>query len=66
MDDELLEITSLMNSDLLTENPEIAQSNLGPFRKIPYLYKGMTEEEIAEYRKYQLEQIEEKKVIVSI
>jgi hypothetical protein len=47
---------------MLTENPAAANSNLGPHRKIAYMYKGMTPEERENIRKQQLQQIVENKV----
>jgi hypothetical protein len=61
-EDCLAEMYNFMTSDLLTENPDVSQSNLGPNRRIGYLYKGMTEEEKKQVREYQLAQIEEAKV----
>ncbi|XP_074038232.1 RIB43A-like with coiled-coils protein 2 isoform X2 [Leptinotarsa decemlineata] len=57
--DNLAEICNAMTSDMLTENPEVAQSNLGLGRKIGFLYKGMTEEQKKQIRREQLAQIEE-------
>lgn len=51
-----------MTSDLLTENPDVAKSNLGPGRQIGYLYKGMTDEEKESMKSVLLAQIEEQKV----
>ncbi|CAH0559962.1 unnamed protein product [Brassicogethes aeneus] len=62
LEDDLKEICNALSSDMLTENPEVAQSNLGAHRKISYLYKGMTDEEKALYRKHQLEQIKERQM----
>lgn len=61
-DDNLAEMYNAMTSDMLTENPEVAKSNLGPGRQIGYLYKGMTPEEKEAFRAAQLAQIEEAKV----
>lgn len=61
-DDCLAEMYNFMTSDLLTENPDVAQSNLGPNRKIGYMYKGMTDEEKQIVREMQLAQIDEAKV----
>lgn len=61
-EDSLAEMYNFMTSDMLTENPDVSQSNLGPNRRIGYLYKGMTAEEREQVRKYQLAQIEEAKV----
>lgn len=61
-EDSLAEMYNFMTSDMLTENPDVCQSNLGPNRKIGFLYKGMTDEEKKQVREYQLAQIEEAKV----
>lgn len=58
----MAEIYNALTSDMLTENPEVAQSNLGLGRKVVHCYKGMTEEERRKVREEQLEQIEEAKV----
>lgn len=46
----------------MTENPDVAQSNLGNNRKIGYLYKGMTPDQKAEIRSMQQAQIAENQV----
>lgn len=61
-EDNLAEMCNFVTSDMLTENPETAKSAFGPGRKIPYMYRGMSPEEIRLYRQNQLEQIAEKKV----
>lgn len=58
----MAEIYNMMTSDMMTENPEVAKSNLGLNRQIGYLYKGMTPEEKEAVRKQQLSQIAEAKV----
>lgn len=62
-EDNTAEIYNALTSDMLTENPDVAQSNLGLGRKITNMYKGMTEEERKKVRDEQLAQIEESKVI---
>ncbi|KAJ8915631.1 hypothetical protein NQ315_003415 [Exocentrus adspersus] len=59
--DDMAEIYNWLTSDLLTENPEIAQSNLGPGRRIPALSKGMTPEQKVKIKEEQLTQILEAK-----
>ncbi|KRT81104.1 hypothetical protein AMK59_6062 [Oryctes borbonicus] len=60
-EDSMAEIYNILTSDMMTENPDVAQSNLGINRKIGYLYKGMTPEEKLQVRKMQQAQIEETK-----
>ncbi|KAK9753371.1 RIB43A [Popillia japonica] len=60
-EDSMAEMYNILTSDMMTENPDVAQSNLGINRKIGYLYKGMTPEEKSAVRKMQLAQIEESK-----
>lgn len=60
--DNTAEIYNTLTSDMLTENPDVSQSNMGPGKKIAYLYKGMTEEEKLQIRKEQMLQIEEARV----
>ncbi|GAB0100604.1 RIB43A [Sergentomyia squamirostris] len=59
--DNLAEMCNFVTSDMLTENPEAAKSVFGPNRKIPYMFRGMSPEEIRSYRENQLQQIAEKK-----
>ncbi|ERL95625.1 RIB43A-like with coiled-coils protein 2 [Dendroctonus ponderosae] len=58
-EDNTAEIYNTLTSDLLTENPDVSQSNMGPGKKIAYLYKGMSEEEKLQIRREQISQIEE-------
>ncbi|XP_065073068.1 RIB43A-like with coiled-coils protein 2 [Ochlerotatus camptorhynchus] len=58
-EDNLAEIYNHLTSDILTENPEVAASSLGPNRIIPYAYKGMGPEELEQIRVGQLQQKEE-------
>ncbi|XP_006875310.1 PREDICTED: RIB43A-like with coiled-coils protein 1 isoform X2 [Chrysochloris asiatica] len=52
----LMDIQSHITSDLLTENPQVAQNRLAPHRVLPYCWKGMTPEQRAAIRKVQEEQ----------
>lgn len=61
-EDNTAEIYNTLTSDMLTENPDVSQSNMGPGKKIAYLYKGMTEEERNQIRKDQMSQAVEAKV----
>lgn len=61
-EDNLAEMYNMMTSDMLTENPDVAKSNLGASRAIGYMYKGMTPEEKMAVRQDQLSQIVEMKV----
>lgn len=60
--DKEAEKINWMNSDFLTENPDVAVSNLGPDKIICYLYKGSGLEEATKIREAQIQQIMEKKV----
>jgi hypothetical protein len=62
LEEKQAEIYNHVMGDMLTENPDVANSNLGPGRKIQYLYKGMSPEERENVRKEQLQQIVENKV----
>jgi hypothetical protein len=62
LEDKQAEIYNHVTGDMLTENPEVANSSLGPGRKIQYLYKGMSPEERENVRKEQLRQIVENEV----
>jgi hypothetical protein len=62
LEDKWADIYNHITGDMLTENPDVANSNFGPHRKIVYLYKGMSPEERDNIRKEQLQQIVENKV----
>lgn len=62
LDDNTAEMYNTLTSDLMTENPDVSQSNMGPGKKIAYSYKGMTESEKMQIRKEQLQQAEEARV----
>ncbi|XP_004781279.1 RIB43A-like with coiled-coils protein 1 [Mustela putorius furo] len=49
----LMEIQNQITSDLLTENPQVAQNPVAPHRVLPYCWKGMTPEQRAAIRKVQ-------------
>ncbi|CAD7091253.1 unnamed protein product [Hermetia illucens] len=59
-EDNLAEIYNVLTSDMLTENPDVANSCLGPGKKVAYLYRGMTPEELEQFRREQKIQAEEK------
>lgn len=60
--DKEAEKVNWINSDFLTENPEVAASSLGPNKMIGYLYKGGSAEKAKETAKFLEKQREEKKV----
>ncbi|KAK6626396.1 hypothetical protein RUM43_006707 [Polyplax serrata] len=59
--DKEAEKTNWINSDLLTENPEVAASSLGPQKMIGYLFKGGGADKAKEIAKFLEKQREEKK-----
>ncbi|XP_028141048.2 RIB43A-like with coiled-coils protein 2 [Diabrotica virgifera virgifera] len=59
-EDDLADICNFLNSDLMTENPDVAQSNF-PGKKITSCYKGLTAAERAAFKKELLQQIEQQK-----
>lgn len=60
--DKEAEKINWVNSDFLTENPDVAVSNLGPDKIICYLYKGSGLEQARKIREMQKQQIMEKQV----
>uniref|UniRef100_A0A8C2V396 RIB43A-like with coiled-coils protein 1 n=1 Tax=Chinchilla lanigera TaxID=34839 RepID=A0A8C2V396_CHILA len=56
----LTDIQEHTTSNLLTENPEVAQHPMDPHRVLPYCWKGMTPEQRADIRKAQEAQRQEK------
>lgn len=62
-DDNFTEISNHVFGDMLTENPDIAQSAFGPHRVITDRWKGMSPAQLAEIRRIQQAQIEEKEVL---
>ena len=63
-EDNLAEIYNNLTSDMLTENPDCAQSAFGIGMKVPNLYRGMTSTELAAFRKAQADQVKENAVII--
>lgn len=55
-----MEIQNQITSDLLTENPQVAQHPVAPHRVLPYYWRGMTPEQRAAIRKVQEVQRHEK------
>ncbi|XP_036327094.1 RIB43A-like with coiled-coils protein 2 [Rhagoletis pomonella] len=55
-EDDLAEIYNMLTSDMLTENPDVAQSRTHPNKKIAFMYRGMTDDELVSFRKEQLQQ----------
>ncbi|EDV97220.1 RIB43A-like with coiled-coils protein 2 [Drosophila grimshawi] len=56
-EDDMAEIYNMLSSDMLTENPDVAQSRSNPNRKIAFMYRGMTPEELLDFRKSQEQQL---------
>lgn len=63
LDDNFTEISNSVFGDMLTENPDVAQSAFGPHRVITDRWKGMSPAQLAEIRRIQQAQQEEKEVI---
>lgn len=59
-DDNFTEISNSVFGDMLTENPDVAQSAFGPHRVITDRWKGMSPAQLAEIRRIQHAQVEEK------
>ncbi|XP_017899393.1 PREDICTED: RIB43A-like with coiled-coils protein 1 isoform X1 [Capra hircus] len=49
----LVEVQNQITSDLLAENPQVAQNPVAPHRVLPYCWKGMTPEQRATIKKVQ-------------
>ncbi|BFF97278.1 RIB43A-like with coiled-coils protein 2 [Drosophila madeirensis] len=56
-EDDMAEIYNMLSSDMLTENPDVAQSRTDPNKKIAFMYRGMTPEELLAFRKGQEQQL---------
>lgn len=56
-EDDMAEIYNMLSSDLLTENPDVAQSRINPNKKIAFMYRGMTPDENRVFRKGQEQQL---------
>ncbi|XP_033647510.1 RIB43A-like with coiled-coils protein 2 [Asterias rubens] len=63
LDDNFTEIINHVNGDVLTENPDVAESAFGPHRVITDRWKGMSPEQLEEIRRIQELQRQEKKRI---
>lgn len=61
LDNNFTEMGNQINGDMLTENPDVAQSAFGPHRVITDRWKGMSPEELEEIRRVQELQRQEKK-----
>lgn len=65
LDDNFTEISNNVFGDILTENPDVAQSAFGPHRVITDRWKGMSPAQLAEIRYQQQQQLKEKEVSLS-
>ncbi|XP_072175585.1 RIB43A-like with coiled-coils protein 2 [Diadema setosum] len=63
LDDNFTELANQINSDMLTENPDVASSAFGPHRVITDRWKGMSPEQVADIRRTQELQRQEKQRI---
>ncbi|XP_002735247.1 RIB43A-like with coiled-coils protein 2 [Saccoglossus kowalevskii] len=61
LDDNFTEISNHIYGDVLTENPDVAQSAFGPHRVITDRWKGMSPEDLEEIRRIQELQRQERK-----
>lgn len=59
-DDNFTEISNSVFGDMLTENPDVAHSAFGPHRVITDRWKGTSPAQLAEIRRIQQAQVEEK------
>ncbi|MBN3319017.1 RIBC2 protein, partial [Atractosteus spatula] len=59
-EDNQVEISNLLQGDLLSENPEQAASILGPQRIRPDTWKGLRPEDLQEITNFQLQQAQDK------
>lgn len=65
-DDNFTEISNHVFGDMLTENPDVAQSAFGPHRVITDRWKGMSPAQLAQVRYIQQEQLKEKEVSLKV
>lgn len=61
--EKIKDIKNNFYSDLLTENPSVARSCFGSHRVVPDRWKGMSKQQIEEYREGQIQQMTENKVL---
>uniref|UniRef100_A0A1A9X324 RIB43A-like with coiled-coils protein 2 n=1 Tax=Glossina brevipalpis TaxID=37001 RepID=A0A1A9X324_9MUSC len=52
-EDDMAEIYNMLTSDMLTENPDVAQSKTNPKKKIAIMFRGLNAEELNQFRKEQ-------------
>lgn len=60
-DDKATEIANQIMGDVLTENPGVAQSSFGAHRVVPDRWKGMSPEQLADIRREQDQQMQDRK-----
>lgn len=56
-EDDLAEIYNMLTSDMLCENPNVANSCTHPNKKIAFQYRGMTPAELQQFRRDQHQQM---------
>ncbi|XP_013111915.2 RIB43A-like with coiled-coils protein 2 [Stomoxys calcitrans] len=61
VEDDMAEIYNMLSSDMLTENPNVAQSRTNPNKKIAFMYRGMSPQELANFRQAQHQQMLDRK-----
>ena len=61
-DDDFTELSNHIHGDVLTENPDVAQSAFGGHRVIPDRWKGMSPRQLHEIKEIQEMQKQEKEV----
>ncbi len=64
LDDNFTELSNHIHGDVLTENPEVAQSAFGPHRVITDRWKGMSPRQVQEIQAIQEKQRQEKEVCI--
>ena len=60
--DNYTEMANNIQGDMLTENPEVAQSAFGPHRVVPDRWKGMTPQQVQDVLDTQEKQRQDKEV----
>jgi len=61
-DNNYTEMSNLIHGDMLSENPDVAQSVFGAHRVVPDRWKGMSPQQVQEIRDTQERQRQEKEV----
>ena len=64
-DDNYTEICNNVHGDMLSENPEVAQSAFGSHRVVPDRWKGMSPQQVQDVLETQERQKLERKVVLS-